>query len=156
MSFSLTSPREHRTVRPAWSGSAFIVEALFVLLFLAASSALFVRLFAHAVSEANMSLDLSQAVAQAQDVAERFAADPRSVEEVAVSDDMLTICSIEEEETSRGTLYHATVSVYRLEDLDGNLGVVPPVADLASLDGQLPTDPLYSVTTARYLRSDGR
>ena len=156
MSFSLTSPREHRTVRPAWSGSAFIVEALFVLLFLAAFSALFVRLFAHAVSEANMSLDLSQAVAQAQDVAERFAADPRSVEEITVSGDMMTVCSIEEEETGRGTLYHATVWVYRLEDLDGNLGMDPEVADQASLDAWLPAEPLYSVTTARYLRGDDR
>ena len=154
MSFSLTSPREHRTVRPAWSGSAFIVEALFVLLFLAASSALFVRLFAHAVAEANLSMDLSQAVAQAQDVAECFAADPQSVEEVTISGDMVTVCSIEEEETSKGTLYHARISVYRLEDLGPELGVDP---EGTSLLDTLPSDePLYSVTTARYQGGDGR
>ena len=142
MSFSLTSPREHRTVRPAWSGSAFIVEALFVLLFLAASSAIFVRLFAHAVSEANRSLELSQAVAQAQDVAECFAADPRSVEELTVSDGLMTVCSLEEEETGRGTLYHATVSVYKLED-GGRLAGGPT------------GEPLYSLQTACYQRGEG-
>lgn len=139
MSFNLASKQRHRLNRPAWSGTAFLVEALVLLIFIAASAAVFVQLYEHAASQAAESRDLSQAVAAATDVAERFAANPASVEEVTDAGDMTVVCTATEEPAGSGTLHHATITVYQ-DDAT------------AATD----SEPLYTITTARYMGGEGR
>ena len=137
MSFNLTTERRHRFGLPTWSGSAFIVEALLLLLFLAASAAIFTQLFAHAATQATESLELSRAVAVANDTAERFAADPDSIEDVTLSDGMVVVCTTTSDGYGAGTLYHATISGYG--------------QDAYPVPGELPVgEPVYSISTARY------
>ena len=145
MSFNLTS-RRHRFERPAWSGTAFLVEALVLLVFLAACVAVFVQLYTHAASQASESRELSHAVAAATDVAERFAADPTSVAETTQADGLVVTCARTEDNAGSGTLYKATISVWDEEALAADN---PAGAELAQ-------EPIYSITTARFVGGEGR
>lgn len=152
MSFNLTS-RRHRFERPAWSGTAFLVEAIVLLVFLAAAAAIFVQLYTHAASQANESRDLSRAIALAQDTAERFSADPTAfvggsgnAESPDPSGDFVISYSTTTDEADAGTLYQATISVWDAED---RFAENPVGAELAR-------EPLISITTARYVGGDGR
>ena len=156
MSFNLATGGKRRFTHAGRSGSAFIVEALFLLVFLTASAAVFTQLFAHAANQATEGLELSRAVAVASDTAEQFAANPESVEAVALEDGLLVTCEVTAEPGGDngavgnvggggggGTLYHATIRVYS----EGSL----PEA------GQLPEGkPIYELQTARYERGDAR
>lgn len=111
MAFTLASQSRRRFSRPSWSGAAFIVEALFLLLFLAAATAIFVQLFAHAATQASESVSLSRAVALASNISEQFAADPTKAEPVYEVDGLIAYCDITQEERDGGILYKATISV---------------------------------------------
>ena len=102
MSFNLATGGKRRFTHARRSGSAFIVEALFLLVFLCASAAVFTQLFAHAANQASEGLELSRAVAVASDAAERFAADPEGVEDVALEDGFLVTCEVTAEPVDRG------------------------------------------------------
>lgn len=132
MSFDLTTQRTRRPGRPLWSGAAFIVEALLLLVFLIASLAIFTQLFAASAEKSIEADELSRAVAAASSVAERFAADPSAVAETNQADDLTVTCDITKTPRANGMLYEATISVYD--------------------DAQQPGDvnALYTITTARY------
>lgn len=63
----------------AWAGTAFLVEALILLAFLAASLGILATVFAESQDQAVQAQRLETAVTLASDAAESFAADPTSV-----------------------------------------------------------------------------
>ena len=143
--FDQTPKRTQTSERSSWQGTAFIVEALLLLVFLIASSAVFVQMFALASQQGAESVQLARAVAAASDVAERFAANPASVKDAQVVDDLLVTCSDEETTHERGTLHTATIAVYA-QDTAGTIGT-QRTGDVAAV----PTgEPLYSITTSRF------
>ena len=142
MSFSLADAGERRFVRSGSSSSAFIVGALFLVVFLAASVAMFVQLDASAAAQAAEGLELSRAVAAASDAAERFAADPTGMDNVAVEDDLVVVCDVYASEATppqaTGMLYLAEITVFRADDY--------------ALDGAVPNgEPIYEIETACYV-----
>ena len=134
MSFEFSTRRTHRAQLPRWSSAAFIVEALVLLVFLAAAAAIFVQLFAQAAEQSAQSAELSRAVAVASDTAERFAADPSSVGDFETEDGLFVRCTAYVENRAAGDFSHATISVYRVED---------------SIAGD-EDDALYTIETAHY------
>ncbi|MBQ3302288.1 MAG: hypothetical protein IJH04_09155 [Eggerthellaceae bacterium] len=142
MSLDLVPERKSHVSRPTWSGAAFIVGALLLLVFVATSSAIFVQLFAFATGQATDSVELSQAVAAAQNVAERFAADPESIDRTTQFDNLVVASDIDDEKREHGTFYTATISVYKSD-----------VA--ANAEGSPSGEPIYSISTARYVEGEG-
>ena len=128
MSFELPTTRRARRSLPSWSGMAFLVEAMLLLVFLIGSMAVFTQLFGYAVERSGSSRALTEAVAAAENAAERFAADPASAPAQVQDGDMRVVCNVSDENAAGGTLYRATISVYR--------------------DGQ--DEPVYAIRTARY------
>ena len=112
MSFSLPAGTRTTRTRPAWSGMAMLVEAMFLLVFLMASLAIAMQLFAASSARAQQGRDLSLAVAEATNAAERFAADPTTAAGTTTADNLTIDCQVTSEETARGTLYHATITVF--------------------------------------------
>ena len=96
----------------SWHGSAFIVEALVLLIFLAAAVAIFTQLFSHAAAEAAQSRALSSAVAAADDVAERFSADPYALGDVEAYGDLVVVSETIHDPYGPGTWHRATITVY--------------------------------------------
>ena len=131
MSFNLSTERTHRSQLTRQSDVGFIIEALFLLVFLAAAAAVFVQLFALAAEQSVESVELSRAVAAASNTAERFAADPLSVEESETVDGFVVKCDVTDDDRAEGTLHKATITVYRAD---------------AAADGA----PVYSISTAAY------
>ena len=131
MSFNLATERTHRSRLSRRSGAGFIIEALFLLVFLAAAAAVFVQLFALAAEQSVESVELSRAVAAASNTAERFAADPASIGESETVDDLIVKCTVTDEDRAAGTLHTATIAVYRAD---------------AAADGE----PVYTISTAAY------
>ena len=128
MSFELPTTRRTMRSLPSWSGMAFLVEAMLLLVFLIGSMAVFTQLFAHAVDRSESSRVLTEAVAAAENAAERFAAAPASAPAQVRDGNMLVKGDVADEKTAGGTLYNATITVYR--------------------DGQ--DEPVYTIQTARY------
>ena len=115
-------PNATRTVdsRPTWSGMAVVVEAMFLLVFLVASLAVIMQVFAASTLRAQEGRHLAEAVACATSAAERFAADPAAAGGTTTEGDLEVVCDVTSEQTAAGTLYHATITV-----LDEN--AEPPV-----------------------------
>ncbi len=113
--------------RSNWSGTAFMVEALVLLAVLVACMAVFTQLFTHALSTANNSERLSNAVTIAQSAAEEFSANPAAVyagqevgEGVAANGagGFDVTCDVSSAQQSAGTMYTAHISV---ADGDGQI-----------------------------------
>lgn len=134
-----------RNRQPLWHGAAFLVEALVLLAFLAASLAVLFSLFASARTEADRAARLSEAVAIAQNAAEgiaagdTFSADTAPATQAVIGAQTGTTyelaIELEPRTTGAGTLWHATITV-----CDAN----------ASASGA-DAEPLYTLETARYL-----
>ena len=135
MSFELPTRRTKVVARPGWSGAAFLIEAMLLLVFVMASLAVFTQMFAASSQSANQGKDLTDAVAIAAATAERFAADPQSVASEFDQGDLHIVCDIRSKARDGGTMYYATISVSRLDSLAG-----------------LPDDasPIYEVQTSKY------
>lgn len=140
MSFQLPSSRRHLHSRPAWSGAAFIVEAILLLAFLIGSLAVFTQMFALSMQKSAESQTLSQAVALASSTAERFAADPADAQGTELRDGLRVECQVTPEMTDTGTLYRAEIAVYDETDGAASAGGVAGAAN----------EPIYSISTARY------
>ena len=137
MSIDLANHQRSRPGRPLWSGTAFLVEALLLLVFLAASLAVFAQLFAVSAEKTAESDRLSRAVAAADNVAEQFAANPHAVSAVKEVDDLVVVCDVVDEPRDGGTLHKATITVYERSS--------------AEATGSVSTgDSVFSVSTARY------
>lgn len=128
-----------RNRQPLWHGAAFLVEALVLLAFLAASLAVLFSLFASARTEADRAASLSEAVAIAQNAAEgiaaadTFSADTTPATQTVIGAQTGTTyelaIELEPQTTGAGTLWHATITVCGAE-------------------------PLYTLETARYLPAE--
>lgn len=105
------SARKRLTAGGSWTGVAFIVEAMLLLVFLVASLALFSNLFASAVQRSDESRELTAAVAAASDVAERFAADPSSVEKTTQRGDLTVVCDASVDKRAAGSYHRAFIKV---------------------------------------------
>lgn len=108
---SISTRTQHTGIRPAWSGLAVVVEALFLLAFLVGSLTILTQLFAAASVHAREGEQLAEAVAYATNAAEHFAADPSHAEGVTQEDDLTISCTVRAEQTARGTLYRAIIRV---------------------------------------------
>jgi hypothetical protein len=98
--------------KPPWTGAAFVVEAMLLLLFLIAAVALLTRLFALSVEESAESRELTMAVAAASDAAERFAAAPGSVPARSSGGDLTVTCDVTDEPRARGVYHKAEIRVF--------------------------------------------
>ena len=128
MSTMTSSSRRTPRTRPAWSGVALVIEAMLVLLFVAASLAILTQLFASATVRAEQGRLLAEAVSVATNEAERFAANPEDAAGTTEEGDLVVRCEVSERETGAGTLYDATITVYQA-------------------DGR---EPIYVLETSRY------
>ena len=114
--------------RPGWSNTAFVVEALVLLVVLIACMAVFTQLFARSASLAADTERMATATALAQSAAEEFSSDPESVAvgrqvglgvsagNVAAaglddSDDFTVSCTVDAAPTTAGVLYTAHITV---------------------------------------------
>lgn len=120
-----------RKARTSWSSVAFIVESILLLVFLVASLAVLTQVFAASLTRSIESRALDASTIAAASVAERFAADPTSVQERTQMGDLVVVCDVTEERRSAGTMYDATITVY-------DVG--------ASSTG----DAVYTLSTSRY------
>lgn len=98
--------------KPRRSSLAFIVEALILLLFLIGSLAVVVQLFSLSANKATQGKHLEQAVVAAANVAERFSANPKSVEENSTVGSLAVKCQVEETKLAHGVKYDATIIVF--------------------------------------------
>ncbi len=119
----------------AWHGTAFVVESLVLLAFLAFALAVFMQLFGAAHVRGAEERQLTQAVLLASNAAEEFAAAPQAGSTTATfdgdggepasaeaEDAYLVSSDVTPERTEGGTLYRADITVtcdgeavYRLE-----------------------------------------
>lgn len=143
MSLNLSNHRLTRPERPFWSGAAFIVESLLLLVFLVFSLAIFAQASATSIGKAGESAQLTHAVTAASNVAEHFAADPTSVEKYTSISSFVVVCDTVAEDQENGTLYNATLSVY-----DNKANDEPQSAATG--------EPVYTLTTARYVSEVSR
>ncbi|WP_080799635.1 hypothetical protein [Arabiibacter massiliensis] len=115
----MAKPREsllaaRRRADTAWHGTAFVVEALVLLLFLAFALAMFMQLFGAAHARGVEERALTQAVLLATNSAEEFAAAPAEGAQTAEGEDGLVVeREVTGEKMAGGTLYEAIITVRR-------------------------------------------
>ena len=92
-------------------GTGFLVEALFVLAFLMACVAVFVRLFSAAQLEGMRANNTSEAIIVATNCAEEFCANPTEVEKTSSRDGFDVTCDVSPQQRDGGTYYTAHIVV---------------------------------------------
>ena len=102
-----------RSSATGWQQTAFLAEALIILVVLLVCIAVFARLFSYAYHSNPTSSQQAHAITLATNQAERFSAETQSYlgEQITQEDGYTVRTTVESEETGRGTLYHATVEV---------------------------------------------
>lgn len=119
------------------SGIAFIIEMLVLLVLVAGCLTVLIEMFAVAHQQGENNSNTVQAVHLASNTAERFSADPTSIPEKEIIDDLVVYTDVESEPRSTGTLYTATIEVYSVTDRNARTG----------------SKPFYGLETARYVRA---
>ena len=133
MSFASHRGTETR-VRSSWHGTATILEAILLLIFLLASVALMTKTLALSFAKAAEGRQLSAATMAAANTAELFAANPIDPNiEVRSEDGLRITCDVAANSTATGTLYKATIEVFE-EDSRESAG------------------PLYSLASSKFVR----
>ena len=141
--FSADRARRRRGAadRAVWPGAAFVVEALILLVFLAACLAVFMQLFGDANETGRQNVRLERAVEAASNRAERFAADPLAgmadssgagllETEVDTPEGTLVVtCDVTPEPLEAGVLYRAEIGVWDGDELVYDLATARYVAD---------------------------
>jgi len=117
----------HAESRAFWPGTAFLVEALVLLVFLVWGLAVFTNLFSASRQMGAKEEVLQQSVTLASNAAEQFSTDPTGTPDTRIEGDYTVSCNVTPQTTSSGTLYKATISVF-------NAG-----------------EEIYSIKTARYV-----
>jgi type II secretory pathway pseudopilin PulG len=130
--------REKTPKGASWSGAAFLVESMLLLVLLAVSMSVLVQVFGLSLQRSHESEELSRAIAAAEDAAERFASDPAAAEGTIDVDGLRVVCEVDEESQHHGTFYRATISVYDFGEPDAGQGA------------------LYALSTARYVSEVSR
>lgn len=151
-----------RDRQPLWHGAAFLVEALVLLAFLAASLAVLFSLFASSRAEANRAARLSEAVAIAQNAAEGIAAADTFSADAVPATQVVTgaqtgttyelAIELEPQATGAGTLWHATITVCDADASASATDAARSAAGAAYADAD--AEPLYTLETARYLPAE--
>jgi hypothetical protein len=133
MSFRLPSVSRSAQNGPSWSGLVVVVESMVLLMFLVASMAVLLQLFALGSSRARDGDLLARAVAESANAAELFAADPTSLDGAYDMGDLRLECITSRSGTETGTLYHVTIRAF---------------------DKQARADagPIYTLVSKRYVR----
>lgn len=136
-----------RSEDAGWHGTAFVVEALLLLAFLAFSLAVFMQLFGSAHARSVEERRLTQAVLLASNEAERFAADPRTGFGAALYDAEGNALSTGGEEGSDAFVVERETAS---EQMPG--GTLYRANIIVSCEGEA----VYELETARYLSDGGR
>lgn len=147
---SLTNRQSTVSFRSRWAGAAFLVEAMLLLVFTAASLVVLTQMFSAAAERAAQAEQLAQAVAVATNAAENFAADPHEGVYERAESGMVAVVESSPEKREGGVLYHAEISVYTFADIgvaDSAKGASESGTVLASIAGG---DLLYTLTTSVY------
>lgn len=137
MSFQLAKEHAKQSPRSSWANVAFIVEAMLLLVFLIVSLVIFLQMFSASLVRSSESEQITQAVAAASSVAERFAADPATVQSEYTEGTMRVTCNVAPEARAQGTLYTARISVYDAAQTDSAGVVESPSA-------------VYALTVSKY------
>lgn len=122
----------------SWSGAAFLVESMLLIVLLAVSMSVFVQVFGLSVQRSYEGEELSRAIAVAEGAAERFASNPTAAEGEFEIDGMRVVCNVDGQARQHGTLYRAVIDVY------------------GSAASGSEREPVYTVSTARYVGEVGR
>ena len=117
--------------RASWTSTAFIVEAIVLLVALIASLAVLVLSFTIALNRSVESRTLDAATIAASSIAEHFAANPADVQDETVLGDLRITCTVTDEAREGGVMHHARIDVFEISAGDG-------------------ATPMYSIETARY------
>lgn len=131
MSMEFVTRATTRKARTSWSSIAFIVESILLLVFLVASLAVLTQVFTASLTRSIEGRTLDAATIAATSAAERFAADPTTVEESTTVGDLQVTCQVTEQKRAQGTLFEAQIDV-RDNSMEGAGAIV------------------YSITTSRY------
>lgn len=140
---SIKTARRTSDFRKSWHGMAFLVEALFLLVFISGSVAVFFNLFATSGAMGNQSAELTRAITMASNEAEKLAADPMEYAKLApvetACDDLTAVAVVTKDKGKAGTMYNAEILVYRTSDY------------AAHEDGSKSVEPVYTLGTCRYV-----
>lgn len=126
--FEIVTPTKFKEDRHSWANTAFLIETLVLLAFLAASIAIIAQLFAYSVSTAKGAKDLSNAAIVAQNAAEEFSSNPAAVsagtkvgQGVAAygTENYNVQVEISEKSETNGTLFTALITVTPRNDESG-------------------------------------
>lgn len=96
--------------------STFIIEALLILICLMIVLAVVMATFGFSWQQGVQNSRTQQAMSLAQNTAERFAADPYSVQAIQETDHYIVRCEMQPERQSAGEMVYATISVGFAED----------------------------------------
>ena len=135
MSFKVPQLQFREQPRVRWQAAAFLIETMMLLFFIMISLAVLTAMFAQSAERSVKGEDLSRAVSLATSAAERFAADPTSLAEQEERGDYVVVSDVEQEKRAAGSLYNATISVYKQADPGG--------------EGRS-SSPIYQISTSSY------
>ena len=108
------------TTRSSWTSVAFIVEAILLLFFLAASLAVLVQVFFSSLNRSVESRTLDAATIAASSIAEHFAANPSDVRDETQLGELKVVCAKSEEQRKDGTMYYVHIDVYDTSEVGGD------------------------------------
>lgn len=132
--------------RTSKSGTAFLIEALLLLVFLAGSLAVLMQLDADATERGRESENLTCAVVLATNAAEEFTADPvgaLSSPAVWRDGDFLVSREVTDDPCESGAMYEATITVWHTEE-GGDAAYALKAIESAG------EEPVYTLTTTAY------
>ena len=133
--------------------SAFVIEAVFLILFLVASLAVVMSMLSLSYRQETQAALTTRAMSYAMESAERFVVECESDTATfsRVEDGMAIRCDVTSFPTTAGTLYYAHIEVYPTGDVPVP---VHPLADIslpAAGDENAKRDITFELDTARYL-----
>lgn len=158
--------RANRDNGHGFSNTAFLVEALMLLVMVAGVLAVLMSLFAQAYNIGKQSRDEAGAILLASNVAEQFTAAPEAGITLAQDEAHVACCVVVPQQQEGGVLYQAHIAVYDSDEaanaVYGAYGASDVAADAASAkQGMLAPEEyaaslkslpaVYQLDTARYV-----
>lgn len=154
----LLAGRETGRASLAWTNTAFVVEALVLLVAIVTSIAVFTSLFAKASIMSRKAEALTQAVRLAQNTAEEFSSDPEAAasgkavvgSEGAASGNYSVSVQVDTQKCGGGTLYTAHIAVSEAAVGDASAGSDASESANSGSDARDGAE-LYSLDVSRYV-----
>lgn len=131
--------RAKRDTSRGFSSTAFLVEALVLLVIVAGVLAVLMSVFAQAYNTGKQSRDEAAAILLASNMAEEFSATPEVGVTVAKDDAHVAYCTVEAQPQEGGVLYFAHIAVYESDEATNE------AAEPSAIDA------IYQLDTARYV-----